>query len=569
MVATNNLNKKQAVIFARVSSREQELGQSIEAQLKNLREYCKRNDFNIIKQFSITESSTKGDRKKFVEMLNFVKQQPSKIIIVADCVDRIQRSFRESIELGDLADKNKIEIHFVRENLIISADSNTSDRMRWDFSVMAAKAYVGNLRDNVKRSMQYNWNKGKWQGYAPLGYINTIDPETKKTTVELDPERAPLVKKLFEEYATGEHSLESITQWARVHNLTARGNRNHPPKALSKSNIYLMLQKEFYHGIMIIKGEKMPHNHPKLIDKALFDKVQDIMNEKSRLPAKCRYGDSPFIFRGLVRCGTCGCTISPELHTKANGKQYIYLKCSHLHKNCHQKPVNEQSILQHLERELFGKFRLSPDGIKSLQREVRKKLEQEAGFQEHSKTGIRANISKLNTRKQRMIDIFADGDIDKDTYRTTIANIDSEIETLNNTLLKYEQAGTDIAETVDNIIEIAGNPSFFMKSSKIHEKRALLNLLFPNSTITGKSLCFSLKKTFDLLLNQRECSFWWEWVDSNHLRLKPTDLQSAPALQLRRTPNLYSARLRQRLRCSNGRGRDGVGYRPYRGSVPP
>lgn len=155
MVATNNLNKKQAVIFARVSSREQELGQSIEAQLKNLREYCKRNDFNIIKQFSITESSTKGDRKKFVEMLNFVKQQPSKMIIVADCVDRIQRSFRESIELGDLADKNKIEIHFVRENLIISADSNTSDRMRWDFSVMAAKAYVGNLRDNVKRSMQY------------------------------------------------------------------------------------------------------------------------------------------------------------------------------------------------------------------------------------------------------------------------------------------------------------------------------------------------------------------------------------------------------------------------------
>lgn len=32
--------------------------------------------------------------------------------------------------------------------------------------------------------------------------------------------------------------------------------------------------------------------------------------------------------------------------------------------------------------------------------------------------------------------------------------------------------------------------------------------------------------------------FWWEWLDSNQLRLKPTDLQSAPALQLRRTPNL-------------------------------
>lgn len=32
------------------------------------------------------------------------------------------------------------------------------------------------------------------------------------------------------------------------------------------------------------------------------------------------------------------------------------------------------------------------------------------------------------------------------------------------------------------------------------------------------------------------CIFWWEWVDSNHLSRKTTDLQSAPALQLRRTP---------------------------------
>ena len=33
--------------------------------------------------------------------------------------------------------------------------------------------------------------------------------------------------------------------------------------------------------------------------------------------------------------------------------------------------------------------------------------------------------------------------------------------------------------------------------------------------------------------------FWWEWVDSNHLSRKTTDLQSAPALQLRRTPRTF------------------------------
>ena len=36
------------------------------------------------------------------------------------------------------------------------------------------------------------------------------------------------------------------------------------------------------------------------------------------------------------------------------------------------------------------------------------------------------------------------------------------------------------------------------------------------------------------------CIFWWEWVDSNHLSRKTTDLQSAPALQLRRTPKTFA-----------------------------
>ena len=60
-------------------------------------------------------------------MLSFVKQQKTKVIIVADCIDRIQRSFRESIELSDLVHQNKIEIHFVRENLIISSESNLTN----------------------------------------------------------------------------------------------------------------------------------------------------------------------------------------------------------------------------------------------------------------------------------------------------------------------------------------------------------------------------------------------------------------------------------------------------------
>ena len=146
------ISSPKAVVFARVSSREQEQGQSIEAQLENIYRYCKRKEIQILKEYKITESSTRGERKKFNEMLNFVKTQKNKVLIISECVDRIQRSFKESISLDELMQKDKIELHFVRECLILSKESETTDISRWDFSVMAAKTYVGNLRDNVNRT---------------------------------------------------------------------------------------------------------------------------------------------------------------------------------------------------------------------------------------------------------------------------------------------------------------------------------------------------------------------------------------------------------------------------------
>ena len=50
-ITNNTFNKPRAVVIARVSSREQENGQSIDAQLENLRRYCSREHINIVKEF--------------------------------------------------------------------------------------------------------------------------------------------------------------------------------------------------------------------------------------------------------------------------------------------------------------------------------------------------------------------------------------------------------------------------------------------------------------------------------------------------------------------------------------
>jgi DNA invertase Pin-like site-specific DNA recombinase len=155
-----------AIILARVSTKEQEEGYSIAAQRQRLVEYCARKSLHVIKTFELVESSTRGERKEFAAMLEFAKTQSEIVAIVADAVDRFQRSFKESVLIDELIRTEQVELHFYRENMVIGKGASSTDIMRWDFSVMGAKAYVLNLSENVRRSLD-DLPPEKWTpGYA-------------------------------------------------------------------------------------------------------------------------------------------------------------------------------------------------------------------------------------------------------------------------------------------------------------------------------------------------------------------------------------------------------------------
>lgn len=80
-----------AVILARVSSKEQEDGYSIDAQKYRLQEYCTRKGLETLRIFEFSESSTVGNRKKFMDAIDFAKKQKELIAVVSDKVDRLQR----------------------------------------------------------------------------------------------------------------------------------------------------------------------------------------------------------------------------------------------------------------------------------------------------------------------------------------------------------------------------------------------------------------------------------------------------------------------------------------------
>ena len=103
-----------AIILARVSTEEQlKEGQSIPAQSARAKEYCQRKELEIKNEYQFDESSTKDQREKFDKVLDEIRNSKERIALIVETIDRLQRSFKESVLLLDLVKQDKIEIHFL------------------------------------------------------------------------------------------------------------------------------------------------------------------------------------------------------------------------------------------------------------------------------------------------------------------------------------------------------------------------------------------------------------------------------------------------------------------------
>ena len=263
---------KKSIILARVSTEEQMTeGHSIPAQLTKAREYAKKRSFKVKSEYQFDESSIKDHRVKFEKVIDEIIKSHEPLALIVETVDRLQRSFKESVRLDEFRKNGTLEIHFIRENLIINQHSNSSELQRWDLAVFMAKSYVLQISDNVKRSINERLRQGIYPSGAPLGYLN--NKSTKRLVI--DPKLAPILLKGFELYTTGNHSIRSIRDW-----FANQGFRNRKGGVVYHSGIEKILKNPIYYGRFRYKGKLHDGAHEPIISKELFDNVQKIFQRK-------------------------------------------------------------------------------------------------------------------------------------------------------------------------------------------------------------------------------------------------------------------------------------------------
>ena len=193
------------VIYTRVSSKEQADGYSIAAQIKLCTAYCEQREYQIVQVFEEVESAKRAGRPLFNEMVRFVRQSARTVDgIVFHKVDRACRNFKDYVTIDELAEKHGIKLLFVEEEFPDTA----AGKLTFGLKILLAKHFIDNLRSETLKGMTQKAETGWRPGLAPFGYRNV--ERSGERIVDLNSDEAPIVKELFEWYATGSYSVREL-----------------------------------------------------------------------------------------------------------------------------------------------------------------------------------------------------------------------------------------------------------------------------------------------------------------------------------------------------------------------
>jgi len=299
---------RKAVIYARVSSKEQEQGFSIEAQLKVARNYARSHQFEIVQEFAQSESAKAAGRKQFGAMLQFLKENPDCRVIIVEKTDRLCRNMHDFVSVEDLVEELEAEVHLIKEGQIIKKQARSQDKLIQGIFALLARNYILNMQEEIQKGQLVKAEKGQYPGRAPFGY--THDLATR--TIVADPKRGPAATLMFDLYATGTYSIPSLRTVVR----------ETTGEVISRSYCHKILKSRFYIGLFSWRGTEYQGTHPALVNHSTFQQVQDVLS--GRNVNKCKPHKHGFPFSGLMVCIYCGCTVTAERH---KGK-YDYYRCS-------------------------------------------------------------------------------------------------------------------------------------------------------------------------------------------------------------------------------------------------
>jgi len=304
-----------AIIYCRVSSKEQVDGTSLESQEIACREYATRNHIEVSRVFIERGESAKfADRTQLLELLAFCRDKAN----VVDCllvwkVDRLARNVGDHFSIKASLLKQNIRVISVTEPIDAKPEGKLLETIlagfaQFDNDVRAARTVQG-LRQKIQEGL-FPW-------MAPLGY-RTATLGQKKTEPDRPVQPAfRILQEAWKDFASGKYQKVEI-----LRKVTKQGLRTRAGKPLSKQSLDNIFADPFYAGIIRDpwSGEECAGRHLPMVDRATFARVQ-VMLGKSPVAVPHRNLRPEFPLRAFTRCANCE---SPLTGSFSRGRSSLY-----------------------------------------------------------------------------------------------------------------------------------------------------------------------------------------------------------------------------------------------------
>ncbi|PJA86454.1 MAG: hypothetical protein CO142_00120 [Candidatus Moranbacteria bacterium CG_4_9_14_3_um_filter_44_28] len=472
------------ILYARKSTEEDDRQVlSIEAQLVELKEFAAKEKLEIVASLCEAKTAKEPGRIKFAEMLSLLEKGKADGIISWH-PDRLARN---SVDGGKI-------IYFVDRGLIKSLkfpcfwfEPTPQGLFMLNIAFGQSKYFVDNLRENVKRGLRQKIRNGVWPGWAPVGYIN--NPKTRG--IDIDLSKAPKVKKLFEMYATGEYTLHSLANWCKEQDL--RGNLGKP---LVIANIQKNLQNVFYLGLMKWKGEIFEGQHEPLISKKLFDKCQEVMEKRGKVQEVRKHH---FAFLGLLKCSSCGCSITGERQ-----KGHNYYRCIKKKGLCQEKHYLREEALTDQIKSFLQKVSLSSQDTEKVLAALDSEQEKAREESQWQVGALKTELVQIEIKLQKLLDVYLDDALTQQEYAAKKQSLLSQKMSLSEKITDFETKGLSWLEPAREFVKSLNQAANLLSSPNPTAMTTFLKNIGSNHILRNREFVFTPKIEYKLVAERSE-----------------------------------------------------------------
>jgi len=511
------------IIYCRKSSEaEDRQVLSIESQITELKKLAERLNLEVVEVLTESQSAKSPGRPIFNEMIKKINQGKADGIICWK-LDRLARNPIDGGQIIWILQKGIIKhiqtfdrSYYPEDNVLL---------MSVEFGM--ANQFILDLSKNVKRGLRTKLEKGWRPNLAPLGYLNSRTKGKGKNEIIKDPERFDLIKKMWKLMLSGSYSPSKILEIAN--NKWALRTRNGKP--LSRSLIYRIFTNPFYSGLFeypIGSGNWYQGKHEPMITLEEYERVQMLLGRKGN-PRPKKHN---FAFRGLIRCGECGATITPdeknqiicsncrykfssnnrlecprcktriEKMKKSTILRYLYYHCTkRKNPDCSQGSIEVKELEREIDK-ILSRIEISEAfknwAIKYLKEENEKEIASRKIILESQRRAYTNCLKKLDNLIQLKISpLNSDGSLLSDEeYAKRKTELMKEKARLEEVLKDTEERANKWLEITEKTFDFASQARYWFKNGTPEEKTQILQALGSNLILKDKKLYFELKKPF-------------------------------------------------------------------------